>query len=39
MRDTPVFSAKIRNGRRTLRFMRVGGGTFDLRLRFRIGLG
>ena len=38
MRDTPVFSAKIWNGRRTLRFMSVGG-MFDLRLRFRLRLG
>src|ERR1019366_1220066 len=37
MRDTPVFSAKIWNGSRTLRFMSVGG-MFDHRLRFRLGL-
>src|SRR5664280_1637419 len=39
MRETPVFSSKIRNGRRTLRFMSVGCSMFNLwfglRFRFR----
>src|SRR5579872_4823645 len=38
MRKTPVFSAKIWNGSRILRFMSAGCGMFDLRFRFRIGL-
>src|ERR1039458_8518599 len=37
MLDTSVLSAKIWNGRRTLRCMRAGG-MFDFRLRFRLGL-
>src|ERR1019366_919021 len=37
MLDTSVLSAKIWNGRRTLRCMRAGG-MFDFRLRFRFGL-
>src|ERR1035441_9176967 len=37
MLDTSVLSAKIWNGRRTLRCMRAGG-MFDLRLRFRLRL-
>src|ERR1039458_179037 len=37
MRETPVFSAKISNGRRTLRFMSVGCCMFHLRFGFRLG--
>src|ERR1017187_5737288 len=37
MRETPVFSAKISNGRRTLRFMSVGCCMFHLRFSFRLG--
>src|ERR1035438_53037 len=37
MLDTSVLSAKIWNGRRTLRCMRAGG-MFDFRLRFRLGI-
>src|ERR1035438_7371172 len=45
MRETPAFSAKIWNGRSTLRFMSAGCGMFHLRfrrwlgLRLRFGLG
>src|ERR1022692_1745906 len=41
MRETPVFSAKISNGSRTLRFISVGCCIFHLRfsLRFRFRLG
>src|ERR1035441_10329440 len=39
IRETPVFSAKISNGRRTLRFMSVGCCMFDLRFGFRLGFG
>src|SRR5450631_71242 len=39
MRETPVFSAKIWNGRRTLRFISASGmGRLLLRLRFRLGV-
>src|ERR1035438_7183682 len=37
MRETPVFSAKISNGRRTLRCMSAGCCMFHLRFRFRFG--
>src|SRR5664279_2213584 len=37
MRETPAFSAKISNGRRTLRFMSVGCCMSHLRFGFRLG--